>query len=200
MTWVTLQQCKNNPGHFGSLINAPKRASWSFRSRRSIMLCRWALLTPVAQTLLASWPFTRVLIRAALAASPSCCLSEIRIYGAGRDDPCIYQAWAKTIEACGCPLPLLWPWMVMHTLPKMPEHFIALWDIDGLSGIISSWSIDSTRYAGTLKMWVMLDMNQLSIPFIASPHVLAVCKGLSVFICVYFCGQHLFSLTNKSLY
>lgn len=46
------------------------------------MLFRWALLTSVAPTLLASWSLTRVLIRSALAAPPSPCLSKIRIYDA----------------------------------------------------------------------------------------------------------------------
>ncbi|GAA6076453.1 uncharacterized [Tachysurus ichikawai] len=34
-------------------------------------------------------------------------------------------------------------------------------------------------------MRVKLDVNQLGIPFIAGPHVFPVCKGLSVFICVF---------------
>lgn len=164
------------------------------------MLCRQAPLTSVTQTLLASWSLTRVLIRSALAASPSRCLSEIRIYGTGWDDPCICQAWEKPSEASGLPLSPLWPWMVMHALPKMPERFMALWDIDGPDGLISSWSIDSSRCAGTSTTRGTLDMNRLCVPFIARPHVLPACEGLSVFICVYACGQHLFSLTNKSVY
>lgn len=132
--------------------------------------------------------------------SPSLCLSEIRIYGMGWDDPCICQAEGKTIEASGLPLLLLWPWMVMHALPKMPEHFMALWDKDWLDGIITSWSIDSSRCAGTLDMWVTLDMNQFGIPFRARPHVLPACKELSVFICVFIFTINIFFLRQIKAY
>lgn len=164
------------------------------------MLCRWAPLTSVAQTLLASWSLTRVLIRSALTASPSCCLSEIGIYGMGWDDPCICQAGGKTIEASGLPLSLPWPWMVMHTLPKMSGRFMVLWDIEELGGIISSWSIDSSCCAGTSKTRVTLDMNQLGIPFIAGPHVFPVCKGLSMFICVFIFAVNIFFLWQIKAY
>lgn len=165
------------------------------------MLCRWAPLPSVAQILLASWLLTRALIRTALTATPSRCLSEIGIYGMGWDDPCICQAWEKTIEASGLPLLLLWPWMVMHTLPKMSGRFMVLWDIDGLDGIISSWSIDRSRWAGTLKTLVTPEMNELGISFLARLHVLPFCKGLALFICVFiFTLNIFFSLTNKSVY